>query len=122
MKFTALLNYYLIDDGMFISQVFSQVFHYSNLTLETGGFERTSTITLVLHANQLINCTIHSKTLPLRCLTGILIRLWTFLIISTVSINSFCEMQSILIPETATRMCFTKYVFLNQASGLQQFF
>ena len=32
-------------------------FCYSDLTLETGGFELTSTITLVLQANRLSKCT-----------------------------------------------------------------
>ena len=34
-------------------------FCYSDLTLETGGFELASTITLVLQANQLTKCASH---------------------------------------------------------------
>ena len=36
-------------------------FCYSNLTLETGGFELTLTITLVLQANQLTKCASEPK-------------------------------------------------------------
>ena len=35
-------------------------FCYSDLTLETGGFELASTITLVLQANRLIKCASHA--------------------------------------------------------------
>ena len=43
----------LIDDAMFVC-LFDELtlgFCYSDLTLETGGFELASTITLVLQAN-----------------------------------------------------------------------
>ena len=36
-------------------------FCYSDLTLETGGFELASTITLVLQANQLTKCASHPQ-------------------------------------------------------------
>ena len=36
-------------------------FCYSDLTLETGGFELTSTITLALQANRLTKCASHPK-------------------------------------------------------------
>ena len=46
---------WLIDDELILS------FCYSDLTLETGGFELASTITLVLQANQLTKCASHPK-------------------------------------------------------------
>ena len=36
-------------------------FCYSDLTLETGGFELASTITLVLQANRLTKCASHPE-------------------------------------------------------------
>ena len=53
MIFTALSNYQLIDDAMFVCLLDDLIldFCYSNLTWETGGFELASTITLVLQAN-----------------------------------------------------------------------
>ena len=36
-------------------------FCYSDLTLETGGFELALTITLVLQANRLAKCASHSE-------------------------------------------------------------
>ena len=63
MRFTTVLNDdYLIDDAMFVWLIdclpddLILGLCYSNLTLETGGFELASTITLVLQANRLIKC------------------------------------------------------------------
>ena len=55
---------WLIDDAMFVCLLDELIlaFCYSNLTLETGGFELTSTITLVLQASRLVNCATHSKS------------------------------------------------------------
>ena len=52
-----------IDDAMFVCLLDELIlgFCYSDLTLETGGFELASTITLVLQANQLTKCTSHPK-------------------------------------------------------------
>ena len=49
---------WLIDDAMFVCLLDELIlgFCYSNLTLETGGFELASSITLVLQANQLTKC------------------------------------------------------------------
>ena len=49
---------WLIDDTMFVFLLdeLIQGFCYSHLTLETGGFELASTITLVLQANRLTKC------------------------------------------------------------------
>ena len=48
---------WLIDDAMFVCLLDELIlgFCYSDLTLETGGFELASTITLVLQANRLTN-------------------------------------------------------------------
>ena len=45
----------LFDDELILS------FCYSDLTLETGGFELASSITLVLQANRLTKCASHAK-------------------------------------------------------------
>ena len=52
---------WLIDDAMFICLLDELIlgFCYSDLTLETGGYEHASTITLVLQANQLTKCASH---------------------------------------------------------------
>ena len=49
---------WLIDDTMFVFLLDELIlgFCYSHLTLETGGFELASTITLVLQANRLTKC------------------------------------------------------------------
>ena len=54
---------WLIDDAMVVCLLDELIlgFCYSNLTLETGEFELTSTITLVLQANQLTKCAGHPK-------------------------------------------------------------
>ena len=53
---------WLIDDPMFVCLLDELIlsFCYSDFTLETGGFELTSTITLVLQANRLTKCASHS--------------------------------------------------------------
>ena len=53
---------WLIDDAMFVCLLDELIlgFCYSNLTLETGGFELASSITLVLQANRLTKCAIKS--------------------------------------------------------------
>ena len=53
-----LLFEWLIDDAMFVCLLddFILGFCYSDLTLQTVGFELASTITLVLQANQLAKC------------------------------------------------------------------
>ena len=50
--------YCLIDDAMFVCllEEFILRFCHSDFTSETGGFELTSTITLVLQANRLTKC------------------------------------------------------------------
>ena len=48
-------NVCLFDDELILS------FCYSDLTLETGGFQLASTIPLVLQANRLTKCTSHTK-------------------------------------------------------------
>ena len=56
-----LTSEWLIDDAMFVC-LFDELilgFCYSDLTLETGEFELTSAITLVLHANRLTKCASH---------------------------------------------------------------
>ena len=52
-----------IDDAMFVCLLDELIlgFCYIDLTLETGGFELTSTITLVLQANQLTKCASHTN-------------------------------------------------------------
>ena len=45
----------LFDDELILS------FCYSDLTLETGGFELASTITLVLQTNRLTKCASHPE-------------------------------------------------------------
>ena len=52
---------WLIDDVMFACLLDELVLDicYSDLTLETGGFELASTIALVLQANQLTKCASH---------------------------------------------------------------
>ena len=54
---------WLIDDAMFVCLLDELIldFCYSDLTLETSGFELASTITLVLQANQLTKCASHPK-------------------------------------------------------------
>ena len=49
---------WLIDDAMFICLVDELIlrFCYSDLTLETGGFEFASTVILVLQTNRLTKC------------------------------------------------------------------
>ena len=49
---------WFIDDAVFVSLLDELIlgFCYSNLTLETGGFELASTMTLVLQANRLTKC------------------------------------------------------------------
>ena len=49
---------WLIDDPVFVCLLDELIlgFCYSDLTLETGGFELASTITLVLEANRLTKC------------------------------------------------------------------
>ena len=49
---------WFIDDAMFVCLLDELIlgFHYSNLTLKTGGFELPSAITLVLQANRLTKC------------------------------------------------------------------
>ena len=51
----------LIDDAMFVCLLDELIlgFCYSDLTLETDGFEIASTITLVLQANRLTKCVSH---------------------------------------------------------------
>ena len=52
---------WLIDDAMFVCLLGELIlgFCYSDLTLETSGFELASTITLVLQANRLTKCASH---------------------------------------------------------------
>ena len=52
---------WVIDDEMLVCLLDELIigFCYSDLTLETGGFELASTITLVLQANQLTKCASH---------------------------------------------------------------
>ena len=54
---------WLIDDAMFVCLLDELIlgFCYSDLTLETGGFELASTITLVLQVNWLNKCASHPK-------------------------------------------------------------
>ena len=49
---------WLIDDGMFVCLLDELIlgFSYSDLTLETGGFELASTITFVLQAKWVTKC------------------------------------------------------------------
>ena len=56
---------WLIDDAMFVCLLNELIlgFCYSDLTLETGGFELASTIALVLQANLLPKCTSHPECL-----------------------------------------------------------
>ena len=56
-----LLFEWLIDDAMFVCLLDELIlgFCYSDLTLETGGFELALTITLVLQVNQLAKCASH---------------------------------------------------------------
>ena len=53
---------WLIDDAMFVCLLDELIlgFCYSDLTLETVGFELASTITLVLQANRLTKCASHT--------------------------------------------------------------
>ena len=52
---------WLIDDAMFVYLLDELIlgFCYSDLTLETGGLELASTITLVFQANRLSKCASH---------------------------------------------------------------
>ena len=54
---------WLIDDAMFVYLLdeLTLSFCYSDLTLETGGFELASTITFVLRANRLTKCASHLR-------------------------------------------------------------
>ena len=54
---------WLIDDAMFVCLLDELIlgFCYSDLTLETGGFELASTITFVLQVNRLTKCASHPK-------------------------------------------------------------
>ena len=54
---------WLIHDAMFVCLLDELIlgFCYSELTLETNGFELASTITLVLQANRLTKCASHPK-------------------------------------------------------------
>ena len=54
---------WLIDDAMFVYLLDELIlgFCYSDLTLETGGFELASTITLVLQPDQLTKCDSHPE-------------------------------------------------------------
>ena len=62
--FIELPFYWLMMQCLFVYlMVWSLIFCYSNLTPETGGFELTSTITLVLQANRLTKCASHPKSL-----------------------------------------------------------
>ena len=63
MSFTTLLNYYIdyyFDDAMLVSVCLLDDlilnFCYNSLSLETGGLELTSTITLVLQATRPTKC------------------------------------------------------------------
>ena len=53
----------LIDDAMFVCLLDELIlgFCYSDLTLETNGFELTSTIILVLQVNRLTKCASHTE-------------------------------------------------------------
>ena len=53
----------LIDDAMFVCLLDELILglSYSDLTLETGGFELASTIVLVLQAKRLTKCAGHAK-------------------------------------------------------------
>ena len=61
---------WLIDDAMFVCLLdeFILGFCYSDLTLETGGFELASTITVVLQANRLTKCASKLSTQKRDCL------------------------------------------------------
>ena len=67
MRFTnhliELLFDWLTDDAMFVCWLDELIlgFCYSDLALETSGFELASIITLVLQANQLTKCASHPK-------------------------------------------------------------
>ena len=67
MRFTTLSNYHLIDwltdDAMFVRLLDELILGFVTaiLTWETGGFELTSTITLVLQANRQTKCFSHPK-------------------------------------------------------------
>ena len=67
MRFTnhliELLFDWLTDDAMFVCWLDKLIlgFCYSDLALETSGFELASIITLVLQANQLTKCASHPK-------------------------------------------------------------
>ena len=52
---------WLMDDAMFVCLLDELIlgFCYSDLTLETGGFELASTVTLVLQSTQLTKCASH---------------------------------------------------------------
>ena len=54
---------WLIDDAMFVCLLDELIigFCYSDLTLETGGFELASTITIVLQVKWLNKCASHPK-------------------------------------------------------------
>ena len=56
-----LLNVFIYIYMHFYSLILG--FCYSNLAYETSGCELTSTITLVLQANQLTKCAGHSKAI-----------------------------------------------------------
>ena len=56
---------WLIDDAMFVCVLdeLTLGFCYGDLSVETGGFELASTITLALQANRLTKCASHLVTM-----------------------------------------------------------
>ena len=65
IRFITISNYHMIDWLMqcLFTWWIDTRFCYSDLTLETGGFELAPTITLVLQANQLTKCASHPGNL-----------------------------------------------------------
>ena len=67
---------WLIDDSMFVCLLDKLIlgFCYSDLTLETSGFELASSITLILQANRLTKCASHLSYdfLSIQLLKGLL--------------------------------------------------
>ena len=57
------ITIWMIDDAMFVCLLDALIlgFCYSDLTLETCGFELASTTTIVLQANRLTKCASHPK-------------------------------------------------------------
>ena len=74
---------WLIDDAMFVCLLDQLIlgFCYSDLTLETNGFQLASSITLVVQANLLTKCASHPKiSTTYKILTSILTeRAYTFM-------------------------------------------